>query len=575
MEISSKALASYLKDDLQAAVACDFTVVRDYFPGATAREVAACRMWNSFLKKLSDEKSADADQRCLDKFNAANLRCRDWRYDPCLSRDEELFGELRATLDDFFHPGGEPLVRSYMDLAVRGRCGPGASLGAKGTDFYTKLFSSQLTSTSLYLYDMYSECAQWYPDWLDAEFHRLIQFGDVKLARSSSLSFVRKTRDISRSICTEPTLNMFFQLGLGEILASRLKSLWGIDLACQQLMNRDLARRGSVDDGIVTIDLESASDNISLNLVSSVFPEWVSSLLRELRTPNVRLGVEQVPLYMVSTMGNGFTFPLQTILFAAIVVAATRCNSLSLGRCDAALPAWGVFGDDIICPSGKVGRDVLRLLRLCGAQVNGDKSYLTGPFRESCGKDFYQGVDVRGVYLKTLLTRQSRYVAINRLNEWSARTGISLPRTVGYLVDSVPVLAIPAFESIDAGIRTPRPPLGLWKSAKQRYHYRCRAPHMPLLKVGEELITYDGPVSNNRFQRYFNPPGLLFSFVGGYVRNGKIPLALKQGEDPSYRTVDRVAPFWGPDRHQLASQSAEFWARWNTAVDENMYSLTE
>jgi hypothetical protein len=569
MEVSSSALVSLLAEDLREAVACDFTVVRDFFPGASVRDVFACRLYSSIVKKLQDDESSEAKTRCLEKFLAANSRCKAWRYDPSLSRDEELFGTLQTVLDEFFHPDGEPLVSSYFDVLRQGRCGPGASLGANGNDFYTKLFSSKLTCTSPVLYDLYGDYLQWFPDWLRAEFNRITEFGPFQVVDCSSLSFVRKSRDIARSICTEPTLNMFFQLGLGEIISARLKSRFGIDLSRQPDRNKRLARLGSLDDDFVTIDLESASDSVSESLVEALVPEDLKTILWQIRTPKVRVGADEYLLHMISTMGNGFTFPLQTTIFAGIVVAAMRCNDVEIRRCDAPLANWGVFGDDIICPSGKTARDVLRLLRLCGFVVNHDKSYVSGPFRESCGADYYQGVDVRGVYLKTLKTQNSRYVAINRLNEWSARSGIMLPRTVGYLRDSVRVLAIPPYEAQDAGIRSPFPIFPIpWR--KQRYVYRCYEPVGPRMGIEEDRITFLRRPSDGAKKRYYNPDGLWFSFIGGYVRNGQIAIPLKQGEQPAYRTRLKVAPFWGPDGDQLASQPTEFWARWNTAVSTNL-----
>jgi hypothetical protein len=590
MEVSSSALVSSLRLDLLESVPSGFLSARDYFPGASVREVFAIRLWNSVVKKLKDDVAPNAEGRCLEKFLAANDRCRAWQFDASLSRDDELFGTLKEVLDEFFHPGGLPMFSSYFDILSRGRCGPGSSLGANGTDFYTKLFSSKLTCTSKGLYAWYSDYLQWFSNWRDAEFNRIIAFGEPVVVDASSLSFVRKTRDISRSICTEPTLNMFYQLGLGEIFASRLKSFFGVNIQKapdggyeQQAVNRKLALRGSLDNSLSTIDLESASDSVSCGLITHLVPPYISDVMRKIRTPWVRLpsrvdgnkvDANQIPLYMVSTMGNGFTFPLQTAIFSGIVIAAMRCNDLisrrETCRSDDPGSCWGVFGDDIICPTGPVTRDVLRLLRLCGFLVNHDKSYSDGPFRESCGSDYYQGVDVRGVYLKTLLTQNSRYVAINRLNDWSARSGIPLMRTVGLLRDSVRYLAVPYCESPDAGIRTPRPVnIGAyWR--KQRYIYRCYVPVTHRLDIHEDRITFAKGSSNGAKRRCFNPPGLELSFIGGYVRNMQISLSLKQGEEPAYRTQCRVSPFWGPSIEQQASQPAVFWARWNTAVEANL-----
>jgi hypothetical protein len=577
MEVSSVALFSYLLDDLYGddQSSKDFVLqsdVADYWPGASARDICRLRLVRSFYKKLVDETAADADDKCLEKFLKSNLLCKNWQLKCGSSLDEVLVGEFQKQIDQFFYPDGEPLVQSYFDILNHGRCGPGASLGANGEDFYTKLFSSRLTATSPEMYKLYIEYANWFTDWRDAELTRLISFGTPRYTSSSSLTFVRKTSRISRSICTEPSLNMIFQLGLGRIMEMRLAQYFGIDLARQPQMNVDLACIGSRTESVSTIDLEGASDSLSLSMCERFLPEYLLDILHMIRTPKTKIRGSEVTLEMMSTMGNGFTFPLQTILFSCAVRAAASSLSIDLGRADSDSALWGVFGDDIICPS-LVTRRLYRLLDLLGFRVNYTKSYDLGPFRESCGADFYQGVNVRGVYIKSLLTQQSRYVAINLLNDWSARTGIYLPRTVGYLYDSVRELAIPRWESMDAGIRLSHDllPGPLWHAQKQRYLYRCYVPVRAYLEVRESDIHRPRIRGKRISGRIFNPSGLEMAFKGGYIRNSKIDLALKQGESPSYRTIIRVAPYWDAMYDQASFAGyLDFWRRWKVALHENL-----
>jgi len=581
MEVSSSALFSYVLDDLYGigpSAERDFVTrsdVSDFWPGASPDSVARLRLARSILKKCKDLTRPDADERCLKKFLASNSRCWEWRLSLNTSLDEVLFGLLKEEIEAFFFPGGEHLVQSWMDIFVSAKCGPGASLGANGVDFYTKLFSSRLTATSPQIYSMYIEGSMWYPLWGDGELNRLIAYGLPEFLSHSLLTYVRKTRDISRSICTEPSLNMFFQLGFGEILRRRLKSAFGYDLSIQPDKNRELAKRGSIDGSVSTIDLESASDSVSLGLCEAVLPKWVFEILLMLRCPYTVLpDGTRIRLGMVSSMGNGFTFPLQTIIFGAVVRAVYRFKGLSLDRGD-----HGVFGDDIICHHTCTSL-VVHLLGFLGFVVNGSKSYSVGPFRESCGVDYYEGVNVRGVYIKSLLTVQARYVAINSLLEWSARTGIPLPRTVGYLRDSVRVLAIPPWAPRDAGIRVPLSFIqgsGLYSSRKQRFLYRQYEVFTPVILLDDTGAGLRRGRTDKRVrQRRGNPSGLLFSAVGGYVQSlggcNAVPLSLKQGESPRYRMRWRVSPFWGPDTGQLLSQGADFWRRWNSVTHETLSS---
>lgn len=141
------ALFRYLLDDLYGSVEAGMGVLRssppDFFPGAETRDVFKLRLAHSFYKKLVDVVSPDADTKCLDKFLSSNKRAEGWFPDPQFAWEEELLGEVKTQIDRFFYPNSEFLVKSTMDLAVNGRLGPGASIGANGTDFYTKLFSSE------------------------------------------------------------------------------------------------------------------------------------------------------------------------------------------------------------------------------------------------------------------------------------------------------------------------------------------------------------------------------------------------------------------------------------------------
>ena len=268
-----------------------------------------------------------------------------------------------------------------------------------------------------------------------------------------SLSVCKNTLYI-RSICTEPTVNMWFQLGLGNYLRIGLKKTFGIDLENQQQKNRDLARLGSETGDLATLDLESASDSISLGLLRRFFPRSFVSMVELYRSAQVELpdgNIEE--LHMVSGMGNGFTFPLQTLVFCCVVKACYTWHGIPCRRNGG---NWGVFGDDIIVEKA-TSRDVARLLSLLGCTVNTTKSFVEGPFRESCGGDYHLGVDVRGVYLKSLRTPQSLAIAINTLNRWSARHGIPIPRTVQTLLCHMgPYHTVPYCESDDAGVKVPR-----------------------------------------------------------------------------------------------------------------------
>jgi hypothetical protein len=93
-------------------------------------------------------------------------------------------------------------------------------------------------------------------------------------------------------------------------------------------------------------------------------------------------------------MGNGFTFELQSLLFyAAVLTVFDLFPSIGKDR------RCRVYGDDIILPTAYAGIFV-EFLSWLGFTTNPDKSFVDGPFRESCGKHYFLGDDVTPFYIR-------------------------------------------------------------------------------------------------------------------------------------------------------------------------------
>jgi hypothetical protein len=571
----SELLFKDLLEDLSSVFPGEKLPIKEWTPDMTPRQVAAASLMKSFLKKFSstDRTTEEGDAVAVEKFRASNQRCGAWRYNPNTSLDEELLGEFKNLLDRFFNPSGDPLVHHINDLFDRGRTGPGVSIGANGEDFYTKFFSSDLTCTKGPLSRCFIAAISndRYADWLSAETKRAAQFDDIHIVEGSRFSFVPKDDSTSRLIAIEPSLNMFYQLGLGRLLEERLTSFFGLDITSQPQINQEAALVGSVTDDLATLDLSNASDSIGLPMLKWALPRWVYDLLCILRSPKGDLMGEQSELNMVSTMGNGFTFPLETLIFSCVVVACIKSHRQQPVRpytCyldregESPIGYWGVFGDDIICHS-RVARRVIRLLGLLGFEVNSDKSFIEGVFRESCGRDFFRGHDVRGVYIKRLGTRESLYVAINGLNVWSAKTGINLPKTVGRLVRSAGRFFVPPCESQDAGIRVPSWVVDLRYNKNGSVVYKRRLSNPRRLTILDGYISVPTKVK----RRFYNPEGLLLAFLHGSIREGRI--TLRQSE-VRYHTKRGIVPYWDylpptSDIVLLADRQ-----RWESAVGANL-----
>jgi hypothetical protein len=580
MGICPESLLQTIRQDLSDQVGSETLRLYDLgvksWPEMTVGEAAAVSLLDSFFKKLKKKQTAAADLAALRLFREINARSLEWTMPVNTSFDEVLIGELKCLLDEFFYrQNGEPVLGHWYNFLDLSRVGPGSNVGSTGTSFYHKLCASRLTASDPALYSWYRRYVLQFPRWESSENYRIDHFGDVDIVDCSRVCLVPKNDKISRLICVEPILDTFFQLGMAEILNARLYRFFGVDMRTQQFTNRKLAKLGSEDGSLVTIDLRSASDTISYKVLRQLLPGPVFRTLERFRTNYCEMpDGERIELGMFSTMGNGLTFPLQTILFSAVVVAATR--ALGFGReMRKAGEAWSVFGDDIICPNGAIYRAVSRLLELIGCLVNHDKSFAEGPFRESCGHDYFTGVNIRGVYVKSLDTPQDRYAVINQLNLFSARTGLYLPRTVGVLRESVKWLPVPLVENDDSGIRVPVElaygPSITWDRRCSWFSYEKMTPTPKVIRFRE-----DGEIVAPRGIKrpFYNPDGLLMSFLQRSINGGAISV---RHDRVRYRRRQGIISFWDMRPSDLLSHpwDKSFWLRWNTAVRFNLTGKIE
>ena len=185
-------------------------------------------------------------------------------------------------------------------------------------------------------------------------------------------------------------------------MRSKLKKV-GIDLIDGQEVHRRVARESSVNGLYATIDLSSASDCVSSSLVKLLLPHGWFSVLDDLRSHFTQVNGSWHRLEKFSSMGNGFTFELETVIFLGI----------ALTLCPNALPGNGVwvYGDDIIVPTSSA-RDVVSALNFFGFTANERKTFLEGEFRESCGGDFFRGEPVRAHYLEELPDEPQKFISL-------------------------------------------------------------------------------------------------------------------------------------------------------------------
>lgn len=197
------------------------------------------------------------------------------------------------------------------------------------------------------------------------------------VSRGNRFTTVPKDATKDRGIAIEPGVNIWIQLGVGAHIRRRLRTEAGIDLKEGQQLHNDLARLASITGELATIDLSSASDTVCKELVRRLLPSAWFQLLDDTRSHLTREGEKWYWLEKFSSMGNGFTFELETLVFWALSCAAGANYSK-------------VYGDDIIVDT-KSAPDVIAVLKFFGFTPNPRKTFLGGPFRESCGGDFFLG----------------------------------------------------------------------------------------------------------------------------------------------------------------------------------------
>lgn len=320
--------------------------------------------------------------------------------------------------------GEKPL----LDLIFKeGWWGPGANLGVHGnaTNFGRKLLARSWSVTpGAWLYGRYSflNNAQIF-EALCPEGERGMKIWDADLARESydkrvtilqhnKISFVPKTAKTHRAIAVEPLVNSYLQKGVDSYLKKRLLRV-RIDLRDQR-PNQQRALWGSTDDseeGYVTIDLRSASDSLATEVVRNLLPpEWFE-FLNSLRSPYGKYRDKLFRYEKFCSMGNGFCFPLETLVFAA------------LAKASGARPYhdFVVYGDDIAIRK-RYAPKLIHLLKVCGFNINEEKTFLEGPFRESCGEDWFAGEAVRPVTLDYRLDSVQSLIIFSNVTLQNERT---------------------------------------------------------------------------------------------------------------------------------------------------------
>lgn len=296
---------------------------------------------------------------------------------------------------------------------------------------------------------------------------------------------VPKTFKTPRIIAIEPTCMQYAQQAiLGTLVPglerdSFLSPFVGFTY---QTPNQRMAREGSLNGGLATLDLSEASDRVLnqhvIDLIGPRYP-YFSKAVQACRSTKADVpGHGVIRLAKFASMGSALCFPFEEMVFLTIIFTSIEASlSTRFTRKDIKrfVGKVRVYGDDIVVPVEHV-QCVIAGLESFGMKVNGDKSFWTGSFRESCGKEYYAGTDVSIVRARKSLPRSRRQVpeviaTVEMRNQFFSAGLYSTVAALDEIIEKV----LPHFPVVEST----SPGLGKWSNEPvkaQKHHSRLQKP---------------------------------------------------------------------------------------------------
>ncbi len=366
------------------------------------------------FSKYDDGKPSPEKERVTWKrFHDAEAACREtnmwvektFRYDPFWIKVRR---RIYDTLGQF----------SWDECARFFGFGPGATTRLPRSESHASYKYSGIPESTSGNAILASCAIRMVPLWI----HNVLSAGGdpdnlVKVVPGNCVIAVPKNFKTDRTIAKEPCMNIYIQKGIGRIIRFRLKRV-GIDLN-DQSRNQRAALLGSYDGSLATVDLSMASDTISSSLVEFLLPnDWLLALEQCRSYVGVLPSGEVIRYQKFSSMGNGYTFELESLIFWAIAQQVCRSN---INETD---PSVLVYGDDIVIRSTECP-ELLRRLVQSGFTPNESKTFYSGPYRESCGKHYFLGEDITPFYVRKPVQKLDRlFLVHNNVHRWSVRVGV-------------------------------------------------------------------------------------------------------------------------------------------------------
>lgn len=412
----------------------------DMFPGftRTRRHGGLPRFLSGFLSlvfdsgtcRLLDEPNIDAIQAIRQitlMFAKIQLPCSDAREKAAIAKYVECENDVKAKDSELSTPQREDFDRIsrllWSDVLQQvdediyyGRLVPKHGPGATADKLMGNQKYRQKTWTSR-LEPLFP-----HGEFLVSSWRQYASLPEIDIVEPGSELPVRvitvpKTLKTPRIIAVEPTCMQYTQQALSTRIVKLLEASDSVSCGLigfsDQTPNQRMAQEGSLTGKLATLDLSEASDRVSNQLVrimTRCFPHVAEGLdaTRSRKADVPGYGVIRLAKY--ASMGSALCFPIEAMVFTSIVMLGIekqlrrRLTRRDVKRLKGQVR---VYGDDIIVPAD-FAVCVARELETFGLLVNRNKSFWTGKFRESCGKEYYDGHDISIVRVRRVLPSQRK-----------------------------------------------------------------------------------------------------------------------------------------------------------------------
>lgn len=320
-------------------------------------------------KAVAIEKFLDSEQACRE----INHRGYHWTHVKTGSSEwlhNAIIRKIGFILKDF----------SPDEMVDSANWGPGISLDVLNPDTSATNKFRKDTGTTRPLHDLMGHLyAVVYPQW---------DLSIPKFHAGNKIVTVPKNSKTDRTIAIEPGLNLWFQKAIGTMIRRRLLRV-GLNLNTQE-RNQKLSRLGSKFSSLATVDFKSASDTIATSTVEALLPPQWFTVMDILRSRYGLIDRKLIKYEKFSSMGNGFTFELETLIFYAIALSV--CEYLQIDDSEVS-----VYGDDVIIPTAAYDL-FTSTCKFYGFTTNHQKSFSDGWFRESCGAHWWEGKNCKPIF---------------------------------------------------------------------------------------------------------------------------------------------------------------------------------